>query len=503
MAAMDLDLDATLNWLDKRPAEQTSPGRLSVGQLVGGWCVEAYLGSGLSGEVYRVTHVENGGEAALKLLADDSPNAHLRFHEEVRTLKSLSGRFRWLPGFYAHGTFGARPYYVMEFLLSIELPLPRWRIAPFVLSVAHAVGQLHAAGYVHRDLKPANIMVRRDGTPVLIDLGLVKALGRNDAPKTPVPRGISLVNGRPVGVGTIDYAPPEQLLMGESSVPGDIYSLGKLARACFRGRPPHFWRVIIRQATNSDPDERFPTAAAFAAAVRHRNLPYHVAAAGGLVLCVAAAAFLLIPRGPAGQPPPAPVPAPPPVARPLPPQPPRESLVRGAGETDADFFARILPLAEKGDGEAQCLVAEAYFHGHGTELDRSRAFEWYLLAASKGLPGAMDSLGLCYTAGHGCKQNYQQAVRWYRQAAFKGHCGGMSNLGYCYLTGRGVDPDPDEGLYWIRQAAERGHAPAQTMLGECYLLGNGVEADRGQAAAWLERAAQQGSRRAADLLTTL
>ena len=497
---MDLDLNATLDWLNSRPAENAPQGRLSAGGKIGEWCVEAYLGSGLSGEVYRVTHIRNGGEAALKLLSDDSPNARLRFQEEVRTLKSLSGRFRWLPGFHTFGTFRDRPYYVMEFLLPVELPLPRLEIAPFVLRVADAVGQLHAAGYVHRDLKPANIMVRRDGTPVLIDLGLVKPLARAaHAAEPPLPREISVVGGRPVGVGTIDYAPPEQLLRGESSVAGDIFSLGKIARACFRGRrPPHVWRVIIRQATNNDPDERYPSAEAFAAAVRRRNLPYLVAGLAGLALCTAASVLFLASSSSAKQPRPG---GPPAVTNAA---PERVRLARMPGESPEARFNRILPYAEQGDGEAQCLVAEAFFHGNGTEQDRARAFEWYLLAANNGMLGAMDSLGLCYSEGHGCKQNYQQAVRWYRNAAHKGHLGGMANLGYCYVTGRGVERNPEEGVYWIRLAAERGHGAAQALLGECYLNGTGVEEeDREQARVWLERAAAQGNRRAANLLRTL
>ena len=489
---MDLNLDATLNWLSKRPAETASQGRLAVGTEIGGWCVEAYLGRGLSGEVYRVTHLHNGGEAALKLLADDSPNARLRFRDEVRTLKALSGRFRWLPGFYAQGVHEDRPFYVMEFLLTIELPLPRWKIAPFMLYVARAVGQLHAAGYVHRDLKPANIMVRRDGTPVLIDLGLVKPLATREVP--PLPRAISIVNGKPMGVGTPDYAPPEQLLMGESSIPGDIYSLGKIARACFRGHPPHVWRVIIRQATNGDPAERFPSAEEFARAVRYRNLPYYVIL--GLILGVGtlgAALFLARPTilGPR-------------------PQAPAQVQTTSAdlypdkrpGESDTAYFTRILFLAESGNGKAQCGVAECFFHGRGTEQDRARAFEWYVLAAHNGVEGAMDSLGLCYSEGHGCKPDAARAVHWYRQAAFKGHGGGMSNLGYCYLLGRGVDRDTYEGIYWIRLAAEKGHVPAQTLLGECYLTGTGVAANPETARSWLEKAAAQGSRRAADLLRT-
>ena len=488
---MDFSLDSTLAWLDNREVDETSRGRLVLGSCVGDWRIEAFLGNGLSGEVYRVVHCTNGTEAALKLLVDDQADLRARFLLEEKALKQLSPSYVGLPGFYTSGIFDGRPYYIMEFLLPVEMPLPRHQIAPFMLRVAQAVGQLHANGYVHRDLKPANIMMRKDGSPVLIDLGLIKSL--EDCSSAQPFREFSLINGRPVGVGTVGYAAPEQILQGQCSIANDIYSLGKLARACFKGRPPHTWRVIIRQATHGEPEERYSSAADFADAIAHRNLPYQLSLLGaflGIALLVAVFSVQAH-RLPVPPLPPTPVQVAPP------------SLVQGPDESSTAYFERLLPLAQQGNVDAQCLVAEALFYGRGVEKNLSRAFEWYMTAAHLKSTGAQASLGHCYFNGYGCTKDYAQAVRWYTLAAEKGNPMAMSDLGYCYLNGYGVEKDETLAIRWIGRAAEAGHAVAQTLLGECYLTGTGVPANPVQAAHWLQRAADKGNRRAKTLLETL
>ncbi|MGN0853742.1 MAG: serine/threonine-protein kinase [Kiritimatiellia bacterium] len=458
---------------------------------MGDWQIEAFLGSGLSGEVYRIVH-RNGTEAALKLLAEEKDGLRERFHIEERALRRLAPGFQGLPRFYASGSFNGRPYYIMEFLLPVELPLPRRRIASFMIGVAHAVGQLHANGYVHRDLKPANIMLRKDGSPVLIDLGLIKSLD-DVSPVEPF-RKVSMIDGRPVGVGTVGYAAPEQLLGGQCSISNDIYSLGKLARACFRGRPPHAWRVVIRRATHDEAAERHPSAEAFAAAVARRNLPCQLGVLAGL-LGIGILAFLL--SLPSAGPPPDP-PSPPPAIPEA-----TASLAKGDRETDADYFVRMLPLAQQGNVEAQCRIAEAHFYGRGVKKDLSRAFEWYMTAANLNCAGAQASLGHCYFNGYGCAKDYAQAVRWYILAAEGGNLSAMTDLGYCQLNGYGVARDAAKAIHWIGRAARSGHAAAQALLGECYLTGTGVPPDPVLAAHWLRRAADKGNSRAQTLLKTL
>ena len=163
------------NWLGAQSFGEQRGGLLVRGEIVDEWRVEAYLGRGLSAEVYRVTNVRFGHDGALKLLVDGSRGLAARFAAEADALRFLS--LRSLPRFMGGGTWKGAPYYVMEYLQPLPDPMPRREVPRFMNRVAKAVHTLHEAGYIHRDLKPGNILRRANGEPVLIDLGLVKKRG--------------------------------------------------------------------------------------------------------------------------------------------------------------------------------------------------------------------------------------------------------------------------------------------------------------------------------------
>ena len=487
-------------WLDARPPDRpVSRGRFTLGAVVGEWRVEAFLGKGLSAEVYRVVNARTGREGALKLLAEGAQHGiRERFLAEMDAIRFLQSRD--LPAFYGGGVCGGSPYYVMEYLQPLLLPLPRGEVPRFIVAVAKAVQRLHTAGYVHRDLKPANIMRRRNGEPVLIDLGLVKKMDNVDAGARP--SALSLVNGRPMGVGTIGYAAPEQLIKGEATARSDVFSLGKVLMDCFEGRPAGVWLGIVRRATQESPDDRYPTADDFARAVRRRNLPRIFTSAGAVALaCVLAAALL---TRPAPHPPPAP-----------PPEPPAE-VSEGEGqriapeslrvlpsETEEEHLNRLLPIAEKGNMDAQLMVAEAFFYGRGAVTNREEAVAWYKRAAEAGSHEAEASLGLCALRGWGCARDYDEAVDWLTRAAEARNLSAISNLAFCYMNGFGVEKDEVEAFNLARDAAEHGHVPAQVLLAECYMEGRGTRKNVNSAEIWLQAAARQGNKRAKMLLDCL
>jgi len=111
---------------------------------------------------------------------------------------------------------------------------PYWAvIARIGVAIARALETVHGAGLCHRDVKPSNILLRRDGTPLLSDFGLVRD------PESPLMT-------QPGFVGTVAYAPPEQLEAGGSEADArcDVYALGATLyhalafRVPFPGRTP-------------------------------------------------------------------------------------------------------------------------------------------------------------------------------------------------------------------------------------------------------------------------
>lgn len=475
-------------WLNGRSTDDSTGGRIRSGTVVGEWRVIVFVGAGLSAEVYRVMNVRTRIEGALKLLTDGTRGLKERFMSEVDAIRFLS--LPALPRFLGSGEYDGSPYYVMEYLQPLDQLSPR-EVPRFIIRVAKAVQMLHDAGYVHRDIKPANILRRRNGEPVLIDLGLLKkrGIGVTDS-VVRYGRNISIIDGRPVGVGTLDYAAPEQLLKGECSVQSDVFSLGKLLRAFYHGQVPFNLKSVVRKATREQPKDRFLTAYEFASAVRHRNRTLKAALVVVFLLIVATVTYpqwkgrlyrIVVPV------------VKPPVEQRMP-------LVQKPDEADTDYLTRMLAMAEAGNVDAQVNVAESYFYGRGTATNREAAVIWYVRAAEAGNSSAQASLGLCCFRGWGCVRDYAESVRWYMKAAEQGNLVAMNDLAFCYMHGYGVEKDETRGFEWAMKAAERGNPPAQTMVGECYLDGRGVERNIERAETWLYRAARQGNRRAQTLL---
>ena len=278
-----------------------------AGEVLGAWRLTALLGKGGSGEVYRVEHVQDARSAAMKVLvrrpgkSDAQENsARERFEREARILAGSS--YPFFPRVYEFGEIRGCLYFAMELLEPVSLPATDAAVASFLLELCLAVRVLHAQGLVHRDIKPQNIMRRPNGQLVLIDLGLVK----ESAPLAHhTGASLTIVDGKVVGVGTPQYAAPEQFNGGVVSPATDIHALGMLANECFGGRPPRAWERIVSRSTSSIPERRYADVGVFADAIRRRH--HGKLAIWGLLVAFAAVlgALIYFSRAPAPTPTPA------------------------------------------------------------------------------------------------------------------------------------------------------------------------------------------------------
>ena len=269
------------------------------GELFGDWRITAFLGRGGSGEVYRTVNQQTGEEAALKVFARNADGnnagaavAVMRFKNEMRFLSDV--KYASFPRFIAQGDKDGRLWYVMELLEERELPSDDAGAADFILKISKCVQLLHSMGYVHRDIKPDNIMYRRDGTPVLLDMGLLKRLDSEAVARRNDPL-LSVVDGKAVGVGTPRYAAPEQFIGGEISPAADIHALGMLINECFQGELKGCWEKIVARATSSIPERRYSDVAEFMRAVRHRHWRRRAIGVLSALLCAAATCLFFLP----------------------------------------------------------------------------------------------------------------------------------------------------------------------------------------------------------------
>ncbi len=114
------------------------------------------------------------------------------------------------------------------------------QVVALAADVADGLAAVHAAGLIHRDIKPSNIMLRNDGIPKIMDLGLVKIAGR--------PMDMALTQDGQL-LGTPYYMAPEQFALdGEITSQVDIYGLGATMYHLLAGRPPHRGAGVLELA---------------------------------------------------------------------------------------------------------------------------------------------------------------------------------------------------------------------------------------------------------------
>ena len=136
---------------------------------------------------------------------------------------------------------------------------------------------------------------------------------------------------------------------------------------------------------------------------------------------------------------------------------------------------------------------QRYLSGRGGAQDHAKARDGFERAAAAGHGGGMVGLGWLYQSGRGVPQDYAKAREWYEKAAAQGNGGGMSNLGWLYRDGLGVPRDYRKAMEWYVKGAEAGNSGAMLNIGWLHQNGWGAAQDYYKAREWYEKAAARGN----------
>jgi serine/threonine protein kinase/class 3 adenylate cyclase len=222
------------------PAPTFRPGvpRLTPGMTLGRYRLEAEIGQGSMGDVYRAHELGTGRAVALKVINPsfvDDEKVLRRFRREARLLADV--RHENVVELYEVNEDQGRLYLALELVVGPTLleykkdkdRLPERQALMIVAEVAKGLATAHARGIVHRDLKPGNVLLspRTPSGPGqlpfqvrLCDFGIAKRTVQND-----VGTKTDLTDGG--AVGTPKYMAPEQCTIGASVTPAtDVYALG-------------------------------------------------------------------------------------------------------------------------------------------------------------------------------------------------------------------------------------------------------------------------------------
>jgi hypothetical protein len=211
-----------------------------VGRRLGEYRIEAALGRGGMGQVYRARHLTLDRVCAIKVLSPqlvEDPIYRGRFLQEARAVARL--HHPNIVTVYDAGISSGHYYIAMQFVDGISLndrlkrgPLDLDEAVTIISPVAAALDYAHAQGLVHRDVKPGNILIGANGHVYLADFGIART----------VTQDIRLTTSGML-VGTPAYMAPEQVAGGEVTAQTDIYQLGVTFFELITGESPYSERA--------------------------------------------------------------------------------------------------------------------------------------------------------------------------------------------------------------------------------------------------------------------
>ncbi len=242
-----------------------------IGETVSRYRIDAELGSGGMGVVYRAHDLNLDRDVALKFLPSrlaGDPAVRARFARESRHANSLQHPHICI----VHDieTHDGQPFMVMELCTGDTVkrllqrgPLPVSQAVDLAIQTAGALDAAHRRGIVHRDIKPANLFVSPAGQLKVLDFGLAKLsepVNGDRAVLDSLPREPETELTRPgTALGTVAYMSPEQALGRQVDPRSDLFSLGAVVyemvtgERAFGGSSPGvvFDRILNREPRRS------------------------------------------------------------------------------------------------------------------------------------------------------------------------------------------------------------------------------------------------------------
>jgi len=290
---------------------------LASGTRLGPYEIQAAIGAGGMGEIYRARDTRLGRTVAIKVLpagVASDPERRRRFEQEARAASALNHPHICV--LHDIGREGDVDYLVMEHLEGESLAarlakgaLPADRALQVGIQIADALAAAHKQGIVHRDLKPGNIVLTKTGAK-LLDFGLAKL--KAPGPSEGVAESSLQTEASPATepgtvFGTLPYMAPEQLEGRDADARSDLFAFGAVLYEMLAGRrafdgaspasvisavmtsqPPLLssFRVlappalehVVRKCLSKDPEERWESAHDVAEELRWISQPGELAA---------------------------------------------------------------------------------------------------------------------------------------------------------------------------------------------------------------------------------
>lgn len=243
------------------------------GQRLGVYHVQALLGAGGMGEVYRARDTKLGRDVAVKSLPHafmNDPARLARLEREARMLAALNHPN--IGAIYGFEEAQGIRFLVLELVdgqtladtladVSRRRPLGPGLPVRDALSVARQIAEAldiaHEKGIIHRDLKPANITITPDGVVKVLDFGLAKAAGDGSTPELAQSATKSTQTIDSAMIGTPGYMSPEQARGQVVDKRADIWAFGCVLYEILTGRPAFTGKTmpdLLTAVLTTDPD---------------------------------------------------------------------------------------------------------------------------------------------------------------------------------------------------------------------------------------------------------